>query len=421
MARGAKDLDELKKRLNPDRADPMIRHAFIQPASSRSALDCSQDMFKYLLSFHQVEESFLDSVYTFGEQNEAQDLCLTSFKVTDTLASPASDIVSLSIQQRSGREIRMSYLLRSVERTSPQPSVWSWRIRPTAVYHSFDILTGRSFRISIKGDGLFYRRITLGHESLQSRTRSAGHSGISTPGQGLQISLATHLLYLSWCDENWREYINYFESEIFGLVQKARLSPIDDHLGEGGPQLTTFPKSVRHDSKLSKGHQRWDLLLSRAKGSWHTTCAKLKQSLRPHPIDDWPNNEAPPHDLLDTAQKEQIKQMSARTTMQTDPREILDKFRLGDVQLLHELNDRIGKAILTIKLDCETTREIKNYYGGLKTRLRGFGLGEHDGIIEDFVSEVNIITRMLTTHQTQLEYMEGNIQQTIALVSNSSF
>jgi hypothetical protein len=52
---------------------------------------------------------------------------------------------------RSGRDFHMCYNLKSVERY-PSASHWLWSIRQMAVYHSFDVETGKTFWIVLKAN-----------------------------------------------------------------------------------------------------------------------------------------------------------------------------------------------------------------------------------------------------------------------------
>src|SRR5262245_15322370 len=112
-------------------------------------------MLKSLFTYHQVEPSFLDFVYTFGGQESQMDLCLMNFQSSDTLSVRKDDLIRIPELGRSGREVCVSYLLRSVER-DPQPSKrWKWNLRQSAVYHSFDFESGQSFWFTIKANDLF--------------------------------------------------------------------------------------------------------------------------------------------------------------------------------------------------------------------------------------------------------------------------
>lgn len=377
-------------------------------------------MFKILLTYHQVDHTFLEGVYTFGQQDRARDLCLTYCNANDTLRTLPSEVLCLEKQGRSGREIHMSYLIRSVEWTGMD--IWSWRSRPTAVYHSFDVLTGRSFWVNIKGDATFYRRLMEGRSPCPV-TEAPGfigaHSTKSAVLTAFQTSLATHLLYLSWCDENWREFINQFESKISELTEKARTSPVDDHLPEGGPDLVTFPRSTRqHDRAATHVTRTWNTRSSSTKMSYKDTWIKLKHAVRRPQVRDYPRIANEPLPMYLTADDRRRLENDLHAVTQPDPKEILDKFRFGDVQTLHELDDRIQTSVLTIKLDCETLYEIHDYYEMCKPALQDVGLEGHDEIVDQFLMEVNNIIRRLKTHQTQLEYLASKIRGGVSLVSS---
>lgn len=408
----------LMAHLMAPRRYPMVRHAFIQSQSSLDPLNCSIEMFKSLLTFQQVEYTFLDSVYTFGANDEPQDLCLAEFCSDDTLTVPADDLVELSDRGLSGREIRMSYLLRSVELdqdVASDPSatkIWGWRIRPTAVYHSFDVENGRSFWLNIKGNDLFHTRM----QHIQASDEE--------PVSSFRASLETHLIYLSWCDENWRQLINDFENAISEIVDKARTAQIDNHLKTLGPELATIPRSIRQ---------------SRANTTYLPSKGPARKSTSKYPVPGILRQGT--KSLLDEVSKALPAAMSHRkkdpdvemarlgnagrgdrTTKEhaADPELEMDQFRLADVQTLQKQSSHLERAALAVRLDCETLQELSEYYSGLVSRNDVFPSCEKEvntRSIRDFVGQVDSIRKRLRIRQIQLEHLVGVVSSGISLVS----
>ncbi len=151
------------------------------------------------------------------------DAGLAQFRSDDTLALrdrwPAVGRVG-----RSGRELRHSFLLRSVE-PSAQGSVSPWSIRQAAAYHAFDVETGRSVWVTIKGDGLLQKRI------MEDSAELPVHRGAIGPdvGAAFDASLATHLIFFDWCEGDWRWFVRHMDERVRTLLVDAKTLPIDGH------------------------------------------------------------------------------------------------------------------------------------------------------------------------------------------------
>ncbi|KAF5557945.1 serine threonine kinase [Fusarium phyllophilum] len=129
-----KTMEDLLLRLQPNKKAPKMRYV-----SSKDQVRCPIKMFKYLCTYQQIPPSFLSCLYSFRRSHSAQEWCnLPQFNDDNTLLSSEDDILPLDRMGLSGREIRYSFVLRSVESSTSVPNR-SWGIRQLAVYHSFDI------------------------------------------------------------------------------------------------------------------------------------------------------------------------------------------------------------------------------------------------------------------------------------------
>ena len=165
-------------------------------------------MFVRILSYHQVMPSFLDFVFSFGEQHRAKDFYFCGFR-SESRMNGSGALLRMPAKHRSGRELRCCYSLRSVE-TSTSQSHWPWSIRQCAVYHSYDVESEVATWIVVKANKLFKSRVkALRKESL---TRTTESPELET--SKLQDSLEVHLLIASWSAENWRWYINFLEGRL---------------------------------------------------------------------------------------------------------------------------------------------------------------------------------------------------------------
>ncbi|KAK0712016.1 hypothetical protein B0H67DRAFT_542053 [Lasiosphaeris hirsuta] len=350
-------------------------------------------MFKTIATNHQVDASFLDAVSTFGDQEEPKDLCLMNISSTHTLKTPQDKLVAIPELGRSGREIQVSYLLRSVE--TKENRDWPWQIRQAAVHHSFDVETGRSFWFTIKGNDLFSTRIKQSSSHLDIPS-SASLDERENSVTYFRASLATHLVYLSWCDESWRQYINQVESGTRGILDSARKSPIDDDLKEKTGKLATYPESLRQ-SRSSTMRPRSRSNTDPFGPNVDVEMAIPKQSMTGGP---------------------QVLENSSSTEELIDTREVLDKFRFRDVQTLHTFSDRIRRAILTLKLNISVLHELHKFYESLGTSdiaaFQNIKAACKDDLT-DFLAEVQSISKNLGTWQSQLECLASMLTEGITL------
>lgn len=218
-------LHELRKHLRVgsriEREDPWCRFIFVHAPHSRASLKVSRQMLTLVLSYHQVLPSFLDFLFPFGNQQYTQDLHFSGFKCEDRTSD--SDC-GLRIPELgwSGRDFQFCYNLKSVEPSKGQPE-WPWSIRQLALYHSFDVETGRSNWILIKGDQLLKERIELatGPRGLPE----ISHFG--TVDRAFASTLATHIIVCDWSAENWRWYINFLEEALQTTTRPALSAMVD--------------------------------------------------------------------------------------------------------------------------------------------------------------------------------------------------
>jgi hypothetical protein len=154
--------------------------------------------------------SFVDFVLPFGWQEHAQDFQFSGFREETRLNERSQDL-ALPGLGRSGRDLRLCYNLRSVERSRSDPEL-PWSIRQCAIYHAIDLKNGRLFWITVKGNKCINERIA-------ELSKSASHSRIQTCKEALNASLETHALMCNWSAENWRWYINDLEERFQGVTR----------------------------------------------------------------------------------------------------------------------------------------------------------------------------------------------------------
>ncbi|KAK3695650.1 hypothetical protein B0T22DRAFT_113891 [Podospora appendiculata] len=378
----------LQDHLLRNEKDPKTRHIFLESDHSRAGLNCSSAMFKMLLTFQQVEPSFLDYCFTFGEQDEPSDACLSHFQYDDALAVQDRHPF-LAPLGRSGRAMRHSFLLRSVERDDE--ATWPWSIRQVAVYHSFDVVNGRTVWITVKGNDVIQKRIVDDTENLPV-LRAAVDGSVTAL---FEAALATHLIYFRWCEENWRWFVRDVEDHIRGILVKAKTLPVDQ-------QPHCIPSRINSDVASSS---RWH----RPSASFQVTSEKpgFLQSFMQH------------RRFGQTTSSSHIQQQrlgnnfSVASKGKPDDMHALEVFKYQDLQVLNIVNEKVEEGILTITLSIRVLADICIYYERLADSedIGGATKGEFKEAISKFVLKVHLITASLATRKTQLESLRNKLAE----------
>ncbi|KAK0651081.1 hypothetical protein B0T16DRAFT_403147 [Cercophora newfieldiana] len=437
----------LRRHFDRGSKDPHIRHAFVRSPDSRSPLDCSLEMFQILCTHQQVDASFLDDVQAFGDQDEPKDLCLASVEAHHTLHSPRSALVELAELGRSGKELRIHYLLRSVEAGNVEVGQWPWQIRQSAVYHTFDVETGRTFWLTAKGNAEFRDRIQNMSEKVKLPSPASPILG-DEPASLFRISLSTHLVYLQWCDENWRQCINDLESFTQDIKDNARTAPIDDHQesNKNPDKLAHYPRSLgitprnsgysksKHGTQPSSNrasHTATGLVSGprggselRKQSTWEVIKG-AKESLASlagrRIFSGWRSKKGQDLEMAGlrrTAHPGPAASSSTSVGPLVHPCYVLDAFRFRDIQTLHTFSDRIRRYILTIDLDISVLDQIHAFYSDLLTSEIDSFRKIKTACMQDligFLAEVRSISRSLAVRKKQLECLAAILAQGITL------
>ncbi|KAK0616609.1 hypothetical protein B0T14DRAFT_523491 [Immersiella caudata] len=199
--------------------DPWFRLVFVESDHSRASLNCTKHMFLFFLTYEQADPAILDNIFAFGESEIAVDACLSQYRYDDTLSLSARQPAIIALG-RSGLQIRETMLLRGVERN---PSNKKWFIRQMALYFSFDVVTGKTFFITVKGNDFMQHRIA--EDSADILAAKASHEGDDVVGL-FEMALVILLSSVRWCEEGWRWYIRDVDKDIRPTLVKARTAPI---------------------------------------------------------------------------------------------------------------------------------------------------------------------------------------------------
>lgn len=334
--------------------DPNCRYIFIQSKNSRARLELTQEDFSYIVSYHQVIPPFLDLIFTCGRQEKIQDFHYTAFRHENYLRGDesclqsGSNIMSLG---RSGRQIQHCYNLHSAERSGGE---WGWSIRQTVVFHSFDIGTGKSVWIFVKGNDTIQDRIKKATRS----TRSTGMNANShqTLTGSFRATLIVHAHLMEWCGEKWRWYINEMEDRLRKKAKIAILADVDNLAGPtmvpapSKPGTLIIPRSPRTTISRSSPISPLKLWDSFARFS---TTSKLENT--PPIIEIDPSRPIHADNIVEEPQEIDYE----------DDTNIERMFSFEKLQDLHWTGEHMQEALMVLKQNRNIIKEIREHYAAL--------------------------------------------------------
>ncbi|EWG52183.1 hypothetical protein FVEG_10983 [Fusarium verticillioides 7600] len=360
----------VRNHLHKNGGDPRSRFIFLQAETSRSPLNCSRDSFSHITSYHQIPPTFIDFVSAFGATHYPTDYYMTGFDSDDTLGIQDSNLINISTLGRSGREHRIQYLLRSVERGSNDDGSRRWNIRQAAVYHSFDFVSGKALWINIKANELFKNRIT-------EATGDPAILDLDTQNdlpKSFAATLAIHLILLEWCDEDWRTCIRDCESKVRVILAKAQTSQVVQPPAFSASARRALGSQRARPTELGESEKQ----LPPAPSEWVQKIRSFVKSLKRYRYRATQKSElfgnAGDDDHLQKRQFENLKN--------------LDTFSFGELQHLHYM----------------TLRDIAERYQNLPSQ-RGFPESLKKNCAEDILSfarRVERIRKNLEIRMTQV-------------------
>ncbi|CAF3475776.1 unnamed protein product [Fusarium graminearum] len=377
----------VQKHLHQDGRDPISRFVFIQAEHSRAPLNCSRDSFSHILSYHQVPPTFIDLVSAFGFTHYPTDYHMTGFDSDDTLAvKDPSKLLMIPTIGRSGREHRMQYLLRSTERDYASDGSRKWNIRQTAVYHTFDLIEGKALWINMKANSLLEDRI----KEATADSAIMNSAAMGDLAESFSSTLTIHLIFLEWCDQDWRTCINDCESKIRNILAKAQTSRVD--------QPAEFNASAKRA-----------LVMNQAKTTGLSN--HEKRSFSCPSIWQWKKRIFPKspsgHGHRDFNEKERFRSVGeVGYTQRTQINNLnnLDTFSFDSIQQLHYLEEQLGSYHLVMELNRQAMHDIAERYRNL---LSHRGCPEYLQIhcladVEAFIQRVERIKKNLDIRMAQV-------------------
>jgi hypothetical protein len=289
----------------------------------------------FTFTYHQVMATFLDFLFPFGKQLYTQDFQFSGFRSEDRLSF---DERGLELPQlgRSGRDIRMCYNLKSVEPSKGQKE-WPWSIRQTAVYHSFDIETGKSFWVIIKGDQLMKKRIDAATKAAGARALKA----FDSPTASFSSALQAHLLIFDWCHEHWRWYINFLEQELQRLTRETLL--VD--LNQSSNGIERIPSQGTVQRATSSQICSSPISVSE-KNPWRSRSQSKQPPSYPHS-----------HRQSVPTPRPASPWAESQESLSSD-----ENFSFGDLQQVQSLEEKANETILVLASNVDTLSKVKDYF-----------------------------------------------------------
>jgi hypothetical protein len=326
---------------------------------------------------------FLDFVFLFGKRLTPQESHYSAFRYTSQLAT--------------GQELpvfRLCYNLRSVEKTTLHTGI-PWTIRQVAVYHTFDMRSGKTLWIVVKGNKLVQNR--MNEES--AKEAQSGH---------FAESLMMHLLVCEWSGENWRWYINELESQAERVVP---LEP-DDQSGSVLPVARTGTLLVTGQPSTHTGSPR----------DAHLAVGKLvigiKAKLRDVAYFVWSSWNNRVQRLKSSTDEEKVLS-SAKLKPRARPKELPptvssrrgSRLSFKDIQNIHGLEEHVQEAVLVLKLNTQVLSDLREHYR--------HALSKADmGIINGYKHDLHRFYRVIRDVEKDVQLSQSQLESLLQLLAN---
>ncbi|KAK1759037.1 hypothetical protein QBC47DRAFT_370967 [Echria macrotheca] len=199
--------------------DPKSRMIYIYANNSRDKLRVQRSTVALIFTYHQVMPEYLDFFTCFGLQSTPRDVRFSGFRKRITLPKRGITVAEDPLG-RSGYQYQMAYNLKGISTTEEG----EWSIRNAAFYNRFDIISGRSLWVVTKGRKDVYHR----YEELTSEDGMEEDIRFGTTDESFVSSLAPHLSFASWSNEDWRGYVRRLEEAVNKESKMAKLVPRDE-------------------------------------------------------------------------------------------------------------------------------------------------------------------------------------------------
>jgi hypothetical protein len=379
--------------------------------------------------------SFLEFLMSFGKQEHPKDFHFTSLK-EDSRISESQRFPKVPEIQRSGREIRLCYNLRSVERSLGQER-FQWSIRQSAVYHSFDLESGQAVWINVKGNKVMKNRVLTPDSPIKSDPKSES--------QSFSASLRTHILFSDWSGENWRWYLNDLEAEFELVSAKTLIAPVDKpHVSLNKPTSSIVRKYMattvsRQQNLTNPARTTWASNESAKTKfdkvfNWMRSSGGNDQALVPSTPSDGRSPYSSRSASIASAQsddKETAMGPLSKKRLNRQPTDLdeiesqpgsLEVFTMEDLQRIQYVEERLQEVLLMLKYNGHVLRGLREHYDYV-IKHREFPRQIKKDSEDDYVKfnkRVLEVEKDLTAHQTRVEMLLCQTGQRKRLVNNAT-
>ena len=305
----------------------------VHSPNSRDRLNITRQCMTRLLAYHQIPASFLEFVFSYCREEKAQAFLFGAFRHQIRQLDDGQGL-KITELNRSGNTIQICFNIRAPAITG-QTKAWQWSIQQTAIYHSFDIDSGQSVWMLLKGD-----------EDLAAQTAAALQSPtfpelrrFKSRDESFATALMTLQLFGQWASGNWREFVNDLEIKVREVTD--RIISTRMQLYGPVPQPRTFTGSpIRRSSTFTSSLSKfWSL--SRAQTSQQTPSL---QSIPDNSMSKLPTPNIPP--ALESPPLSHEKK----------------QFEFDDVQHVEVLEERVNDAILVLKTLKNVLEQMRRFY-----------------------------------------------------------
>lgn len=329
--------------------------SFIQAPNSRDKLNITREMLAFVLTYHQIMPDFLDFIFSFGKRKQAraQDFHFTAFRQRTRLHKNPQ---GLQIRELgwSGRDFQMCYNLKAVEYSSSQPQR-PWSIRHCAVSHSFDVETGRTTWVMVKGNKLMQQRLV----------QATSHRGLpelhkfGTVHEAFTASLSVHQMLCNWLAEDWRWYINFLEEKYQDISRRTianeiSVPPLSPHM-----RIDDIPKPQR--TETSQSEKSVLSKFSKTRTQTFKTLASIKEKSEATFDNVFTHLDTGLSQPLPPGVKAEGDELPEKDAVQYDDYG-QQEFSFRDLQELHFIDVKAGEAALVLKHDLNIILQLLQYY-----------------------------------------------------------
>lgn len=327
---------------------------------SRSRLNTTREMLFIAFTYLDVIPAFLEFLSPFGKQEHPEDPFYSNFEERTRLDSTVRGKVIPELGW-SGFDTSVCYNIRSIERSDKQS--WPWSIRQCAIHHLFDIQSGRSTWVVVKGNNLMESR-------LQSATGERGPPATrnyQTPDRAFVATLATHVMFCELSTENGHHYLKYLEHCVQDLTRSTTSTKADVPDNTPYSELELFDAPLRQDTQRSCQTQTswldsmWSPFLSRR--NTDVLIPSVPEKEASSPLQTFQNKYGnfqpnPPGTFIKQAPGCEVPKYRKDEYGQR-----IYTFR--DLQDIQEFEEKASEAALVLKLNSNIISQLRHHYVGI--------------------------------------------------------